>query len=31
MDVDEIRTLGMADPFKPFNLVLKDGRRFAGG
>ena len=27
MDIQEIRKLGEAYPFKPFNLVLNDGRR----
>lgn len=27
MDVKRIRTLRRADPFRPFNLVLDDGRK----
>jgi hypothetical protein len=27
MEVDQIRALRRADPFQPFNLVLRDGRR----
>ena len=27
MDVERIRQLRRADPFKPFNLVLTDGRK----
>ena len=27
MDVERIRELRRADPFKPFNLVLNDGRK----
>ncbi len=27
MNVEEIRALRRADPFEPFNLVLRDGRR----
>ena len=27
MEVDQIRALRRADPFEPFNLVLRDGRR----
>lgn len=27
MDVEKIRELRLADPFRPFNLVLEDGRK----
>ena len=27
MDAEEIRRLRLADPFKPFNLVMNDGRK----
>ena len=27
MEVDQIRALRRADPFEPFNLVLRDGRK----
>jgi hypothetical protein len=27
MDIEKIRELRNADPFKPFNLILKDGRK----
>jgi hypothetical protein len=27
MDAERIRELRLADPFKPFNLVLRDGRK----
>ncbi len=27
MDIEKIRSLRLADPFKPFALILDDGRR----
>ena len=28
MDAEKIRALRLADPFRPFRLLLKDGRQF---